>query len=108
MKQVACGGGSGDVVNNGTIYLDISSLQDWASAGAVLKVKLTNKEGGTEEIELAQCATDNKIFFVDEIIDLNSISKVNMLRYDDKGSAVWNETGDITFTPSTNCVKLTI
>ena len=107
VKQVACGGGSGDVVNNGTIYLDISSLQDWASAGAVLKVKLTNKEGGTEEIELAQCATDNKIFFVDEIIDLNSISKVNMLRYDDKGSAVWNETGDITFTPSTNCVKLT-
>ena len=107
VKQVACGGGSSDVVNNGTIYLDISSLQDWASAGAVLKVKITNKKGGSEEIELTQCATDNKIFFVDEIIDLNSISKVNMLRYDDKGSAVWNQTGDITFNPSTNCVKLT-
>ncbi len=107
VKQVSCGGGSGDVVNNGTIYLDISNLQDWASAGAVLKVKITDKKAGTQELVLTQCATDNKIFFVDEIIDLNSISKVNMLRYDDKGSAVWNETGDITFTPSTNCVKLT-
>ena len=107
VKQVSCGGGTAETVNNGTVYLDISNLQDWANAGAVLKVKITYKKGGSEEIELTQCATDNKIFFVDEIIDLNSISKIEMLRYDEKGNVLWNHTGDITFNPSTNCVKLT-
>ena len=107
VKQVSCGGGAGETVNNGTVYLDISNLQDWANSGAVLKVKITYKKGGSEEIELTQCATDNKIFFVDEIIDLNSISKIEMLRYDEKGTGLWNHTGDITFNPSTNCVKLT-
>ena len=107
IKQIKCAGGEGEVVNNGTIYLDIANLDGWDDAGAILKVKVTYNDKTTEEIDLTQCATENTIFFVDQIIDLNTISKINMLRYNDAGSGLWNETGDITFNTSTNCVKLT-
>ena len=107
VKKVECGGGSGSTVSNGTIYLDIASLTDWDDAGAVLKAKVTDTSGATVEYDLTQCATENTIYFIDEILDLNNISKVNMIRYNETGTSIWNQTGEITFNSSVNTVKLT-
>ena len=108
VQQVNCEGGQGETIDNGTVYLDITNLTGWADAGAILKVKITDKSDNVQEYELTQCATENTTFFVDEILNLNSIKNVNMIRYNsDNSGAIWNQTGNINFNPSTNCVKLT-
>ncbi len=52
IKQIKCAGGEGEVVNNGTIYLDIANLDGWDDAGAILKVKVTYNDKTTEEIDI--------------------------------------------------------
>ena len=106
-RSVDCSGGEEEVVDNGTVFLNIASVGDWDDAGAILKVNITEKSGTSKEYDLVQCETEPTIYYVNEVLNLNNISKVNMLRYNDQGNAVWNRTGDITFNKATPCVKLT-
>ena len=106
-RSVDCSGGEEEVVDNGTVFLNIASVGDWDDAGAILKVNITEKSGTSKEYDLVQCETEPTIYYVNEVLNLNNISKVNMLRYNDQGTAVWNRTGDITFNKATPCVKLT-
>ncbi len=95
-------------VHNGTIYLDVAKLADWTSAGAILKAKVTYKTDSSEELDLVQCAVDGNIFYVDQVLNLSNISKVQMLRYDPNNTSnLWNYTSELAFSEATPCVQLT-
>ena len=103
-KTESLDGGS----NNGTIYLDVANLAAWTSAGAILKAKVTYKTGSSEELDLVQCAVDGNIFYVDQVLNLSNISKVQMLRYDPNNTSnLWNYTSELAFNEATPCVQLT-
>ncbi|MBR3871322.1 MAG: T9SS type A sorting domain-containing protein [Paludibacteraceae bacterium] len=107
MTAKACGSSEEIIITNGTVYLDISKLTDWDDAGAELQVKVTYKSGESETLDLIQCALDANIFYVDQILNLANISKVQMLRNNPADHNEWNHTSELTFSASTPCVQLT-
>ncbi|MBR2618060.1 MAG: T9SS type A sorting domain-containing protein [Paludibacteraceae bacterium] len=107
-QRIACGSGEVEEVHNGTIYLDVANLAAWTSAGAILKAKVTYKTDSSEELDLVQCAVDGNIFYVDQVLNLSNISKVQMLRYDPNNTSnLWNYTSELAFNEATPCVQLT-
>lgn len=104
---VTCSGEDIGEQTAGTIFLDLSSFQDWTKEGALFKAEVTQGDGTKVTYDFTQCSTETDIYFIDQVLNLNDITKVNVLRIDPNNLAnTWNQTETFNFKPATPCVKI--
>ena len=105
---VTCSGEDIGEQTTGTIFLDLSSFQDWTKEGALFKAEVTQGDGTKVTYDFIQCSTETDIYFIDQVLNLKDITKVNVLRIDPNNLAnTWNQTDTFNFKASTPCVKIT-
>ena len=105
LKTIDCSGDVQDVVN-GTYYLDLSSFTEWAKEGAIFKAVLTSKTG-TVTKNMVQCSSDANIYYIDELLNLNDYTKIQVLRCNPADGGQWNYSATLSLTTTTTCVKVT-
>ncbi len=106
LKTIDCSGDVQDVVN-GTYYLDLSSFTEWAKEGAIFKATLTTTKNGTVTKDMVQCSSDANIYYIDELLNLNDYTKIQVLRCNPADDGQWNYSATLSLTTTTTCVKVT-
>lgn len=107
LKTIDCSGDVQDVVN-GTYYLDLSSFTEWAKEGAIFKATLTTTKNGTVTKDMVQCSSDANIYYIDELLNLNDYTKIQVLRCNPADDVQWNYSATLSLTTTTTtCVKVT-
>ena len=103
-----CGSSEVEEFRNGTLYLNISGMTDWAKDGALFVARMTKKDGsGTEDIDLVQCTAEPNIYYMNDVVNLADYTKVQMLRINPADGGVWNSSATHNFTDKLVCVNVT-
>lgn len=107
MRSV-CGSSEVEEFKNGTLYLNIAGLTDWAKDGALFVARMTKKDGsGTEDIDLVQCTAEPNIYYMDKLVNLADYTKVQMIRLNPADNSQWNQSAVHTFSSTLVCVNVT-
>ena len=103
-----CGSSEVEEFKNGTLYLNIAGLTDWAKDGALFVARMTKKDGsGTEDIDLVQCTAEPNIYYMDKLVNLANYTKVQMIRLNPADRSQWNQSAVHTFSSTLVCVNVT-
>ena len=99
--------GTVEEVVNGTFYLDISKFTEWSKEGAIFKAVLTSKTG-TVTKDMVQCTSDANIFYINEVLNLDDYTQIQVKRCNPNGGGQWNYSSTLSVSnTATTCVQVT-